>query len=568
MENGRIIRVDLSRPKIYTETVPERWKILGGRALTSAIVAEEVPPGCNPLDGENKIVICPGLLGGTSVPNSGRVSVGAKSPLTGGIKESNAGGTSGAKLARLGIKAIIIGGMCRQDVPHILTLSKDMIELRPYEELSHKGVYESVVSLNRIFDKAAVMLIGPAGENLLSAAGIATTDADQNPGRYCARGGLGAVMGSKRLKAIVIDDKRTKPRKPVETAAFRTAVKALSSSIMESPKRERYSKYGTNAGLAIINDFNALPTRGFTRGNFEKAASIDGEALRKTIIERGGTTTHGCMPGCMIKCSNVFPDENGNALVSPIEYETIGMIGSNCGIDSLDTIAVINRMCNDIGVDTIEIGGALGVAMQAGMLDFGDRENSIRLVREIGENTSMGKALGHGAAFLGKHLGLVDVPVVKGQTMAAYDPRALKGLGVTFATSPMGADHTAGHTLSMPVDPLLAEGQIEASRHTQLISAVYDHLGFCFFVNSVISTRLDLLSPIASAFTGENVTEAVLMDTARTLLQTEKQFNTRAGFTPEDDRLPSYFEKVKNPDAGMVFDIPHEDLQKVLPGRV
>lgn len=560
----QLLRVDLTSGRISREPVPPAWQRLGGRGLTAAVIHDEVPAGAHPLGEHNKLVVAPGLIGGTSAPCSGRISVGAKSPLTLGIKESNGGGTTAQKLARLAIHALIIEGRCARNAPHLLRITRDACELMECGDLREMGTYRSVGLLRERFGPQGFMLIGPSGEHLLSAAGIANTDIEGRPSRYCARGGLGAVMGSKGLKAIVIDDSGAGMQAPADPPLFREAVRDLARAIHESPHLERYVRYGTNAGFDHVNGFGGLPTRNFTRGRFEEGKLINAEALRTTILERKGNPTHRCMPGCSIQCSNVFPGADGREIVSPLEYETIGLLGSNCGISSLDTIAHINKLCNDYGVDTIEIGGVLGIAMEAGYLSFGDDNRAIELVNEIGKDSILGRVIGHGAAFAAKVFGVVDIPVVKGQMMAAYEPRALKGLGVTYATSPMGADHTAGHTLAFPVNPLEAKGQKEASREAQITMAVYDTLGLCMFVNSVVRTRFDLLARLVNAAYGFSWTVEDLSALGRSVLRTEKDFNSREGFNAAQDRLPSHFTTVENPDSETVFDVPAADLDEVL----
>jgi aldehyde:ferredoxin oxidoreductase len=560
----QLLRVDLRSGRISREPAPPAWRYLGGRGLTAAILHDEVPAGTHPLGEHNKLVIAPGLIGGTSAPCSGRISAGAKSPLTLGIKESNGGGTTAQRLARLGIHALIIEGRCARNAPHLLRITRDACELVECGELKEMGTYRSVELLRERFGPQGFMLIGPAGERLLSAAGIANTDMEGRPSRYCARGGLGAVMGSKGLKAIVIDDSGAGMQAPANPPLFRQAVRELSRAIQESPHLDRYARYSTNAGLDHVNGFDGLPTRNFSRGRFDKARCINGEALRATILERKGNPTHRCMPGCSIQCSNVFPGTDGREIVSPLEYETIGLIGSNCEIASLDTIAQINMMCNDYGLDTIEIGGALGIAMEVGHISFGDDSRAIELVREIGRDSILGRVIGHGAAYTAKLFGLVDIPVVKGQMMAAYEPRALKGLGVTYATSPMGADHTAGHTLAFAVNPLEAKGQKEVSREAQIIAAVYDTLGLCMFVNSVIRTRFDLLARLVNGACGCSWTEEDLSALGRWVLRTEKAFNSREGIGALQDRLPDHFTKVENPDSKTLFDVTPAELDEVL----
>ncbi len=545
------------------QAADESLVALGGRSLTARILLDEVRPDCDPLGRHNKLIIAPGLLGGTSAPCSGRISAGGKSPLTGGIKESNAGGVVGHKLARLGIKALVFEDKPPDSAgPFVLILARDRAELLPRPELAGLGVYESAARLRREFGThAGVVLIGPAGERQLAAAGIAVTDAGGEPGRYCGRGGMGALMGSKGVKAIVVDDSGTRAPESRDRRAFVEAAREVARLIRETPQTaEVYRNWGTAALVATTNALGGFPTRNFSTGRFEGAARISAEALRELILARGGLPTHSCMPGCPIGCSNLLPRADGSTLVSPLEYETIGLLGSNCGIDDLDAIGEMNRLCNDLGVDTIDVGGAVGVAMEAGLIRFGDSEGAMRLIREIGLGTVLGRLIGNGGALTARVLGVRRVPAVKGQIMAAYEPRGIKGLGVTFATSAMGADHTAGNTVRVQIDHHGAKGQVEASRNAQLSSTIYDFLGVCLFVGPAVKSRIDLLAALVSAHLGIPCSAEDLLALSRKTLENEREFNRRAGFTKAHDRLPEHFREEVNPASGTTFDVSDEEI--------
>ncbi|MCL5677024.1 MAG: aldehyde ferredoxin oxidoreductase, partial [Firmicutes bacterium] len=448
---AKILRVDMTRGEARYERVPEAYQALGGRALTSRIVLDEVPAACHPLRRHNKLVFAPGVLSGTAASNSGRLSVGGKSPLTGTIKESNAGGTSAHLLARLGLKAVIVEGFPETDGLHVLHLSAGGAELSRRNDLRLLGSYETARRLREEFGKGCgIILIGPAGERQLSTAGIANLDNEGRPSRVNGRGGLGAVMGSKGLKAIVIDRVSDQPSYH-DRQGFTQVLREVAELLRTNPTTgDVYPRLGTAAMVNVGQARGFLPTRNFTDGSFEGAARISGENMYAVIKTRGGEgeTTHICMPGCVIRCSNAFPGKEGKEIVAPLEYETLALMGSNLGIDDLDTIARMNWIANDLGVDTIEVGAAIGVAMQAGVASFGDGEAALRLMMdEIGRDTPLGRILGNGAEITGKVFAVTNVPTVKGQSMAAYEPRGLKGTGTTFATSPMGADHTAGNTV-------------------------------------------------------------------------------------------------------------------------
>jgi aldehyde:ferredoxin oxidoreductase len=550
------------------EGVPKAYERLGGRALTSRLVSDEVPPDCNPLGPKNRLVLAPGLLGGLTASSVGRLSVGGKSPLTGGIKEANAGGTPATKLARLGIKAIIVEGIPAGDVmdtgPFTLVIRTSGAELVRCAELGGLGVYESASRLAVAYGgKAGLVLIGPAGEMKLAAAGIACTDLDGAPTRYAGRGGLGAVMGSKGLKAIVVDDTGTSGVDIADPELYRAILKDYTRTVASAPGTLIYKEYGTAAMSDNTNALGGLPTRNFSTGTFELAEQVSGRRLRDVIIERNGKPSHRCMAGCAIECSNVFPCKDGS-VVSPLEYETIGLLGPNCGIGDLDAIATLNCLCNDYGLDTIDTGGALGVAMEAGLIKFGDSKAAIELLREVPKGTVLGRLIGSGGAVVGKVLGVLHVPAVKGQVMAAYEPRAIKGLGVTYATSPMGADHTAGNTIRQPIDHRSPEGQVEASRKAQIGAAVYDSLGACLFVGVGLAGRLDYLVGLVNARYAWDWTPDDVMELGKTALRTEVEFNRKAGLAPASDDLPDFFREEANPAVGTTFDVPKEELRRVL----
>src|SRR4030042_2201481 len=334
----------------------------------------------------------------------------------------------------------------------------------------------------------------------LSTAGIQNLDKENLPSRIAARGGLGAVMGSKKIKAIVFDAKDGQKPPIVHPEEYRLAQKAFTKALMEAPQTAVYRDYGTAAMARMSNGFGGLPTKNFSCGQFENVETISGEYMRDVILNRGGDgePTHACMPGCTIRCSNNYPDINSKSLVSPLEYETIGLMGSNLGIADLDVIAKLNWIVNDLGLDSIEIGAALGVAAKAGLMNFGDGKRALRLIEEIKQNTPLGRLLGSGATITGKVLGVEQVPAVKGQAMSAYEPRAIKGTGVTYATSPQGADHTSGLTIRAKINHLDPQGQAALSRTAQINMAGYDTLGACIFTgpgfSSVPETIKDLLN--------------------------------------------------------------------------
>ncbi|MEA1976110.1 MAG: aldehyde ferredoxin oxidoreductase C-terminal domain-containing protein [Bacillota bacterium] len=572
----KIYRVNLTNLKITEELVKDTYMLLGGRGLTSQMILDEVDPTCDAIGKHNKLVIAPGLLSGTSAPSSGRVSVGAKSPLTGGIKESNSGGTVAQKIGKLGIKAIVIEGMPSGNDFYKLVVDKDGAKLEICNELVGKGNYETMeILLDKYGKRSSFMTIGPAGEFKLQAASIAISDPEYRPTRHCGRGGLGAVMGSKKLKAIVINDEGTKPIEIYDNDKFKKAAKDFAKMLLDHPvSGGGLPKYGTAVLINILNEAGGLPTKNFATGRFDKAGMISGETVAEKIEERGGKAKHACHPGCVMQCSQIYNDKDGNYLTSGFEYETIWAFGSNSMISDIDVIAMADRMCDDTGIDTIEIGNTIAVAMEGGLIEFGDTKGVLNLIGEVFKGSPVGRIIGNGAGFTGKAFGVTRVPVVKNQAMPAYDPRSVKGQGVTYATTPMGADHTAGYAVTAnilgvggTVDPLKKEGQIELSRNLQIATAAIDATGFCLFIAFAVIDNPEALPKIVDMLnamfnlelTGDDVTNLGI-----SILKAELEFNRKAGFTALDDRLPEYFTEEKFAPHNTTFDFTDEELDSVL----
>ncbi len=575
----KILRVDVGAEGGPSVTVMEvgRYAALGGRAMTSTVVSEEVPPLCDPLGPENKLVIAPGIMSGSAATTSGRLSVGCKSPLTGGIKEANSGGEASQYLARLGYAAVILEGERQGDALYKIVIDKDGASVTECNEYRMKGNYVLADAIKSEHgDKVAMISIGPAGEQCLANSSVAVTDMEFRPTRHAGRGGVGAVMGAKGIKVIVVDPTGTSVRKPMNPEGFKAANKKLA----EAMKASQYTghgmpAFGTAMATDMTNEFGIYPTRNFSAGRYEKAAEISGGALAALEEERGGkgAATHGCHRGCMIKCSGTFADKSGRFLTKQPEYETLWAFGGNCDIADLDTIARMDRMCDDLGMDTMETGSTMAVLMEAKVLSFGDGEGIAALLGEVAQGTEKGRLVGAGTATVAKHHGVERAPVVKGQSMAAYEPRALKGLGVTYATSPMGADHTAGQTLAHHFlgveptsDPLDGNNQLLVSVMTQIGTAALDATGFCLFVGFAAldqpKTTKHMLDAM-TAFTGMGFNEGTFAALGLRILRMEVDFNRRAGFTKEDDRLPEWMTREPVAPHDTVFDVPEETLDNV-----
>ena len=575
----KILRVKMGEeggPKIIVEPLGD-YAGLGGRAMTSAVVAKEVPPLCHPLGVDNKLVIAPGMLSGSAAAMSGRISVGCKSPLTGGIKEANSGGQPSQMLARLGYAAIILEGRPADDTLYKMVVNKDGATIAADNSLKMLGNYDLVEKMKAAYgDKVACISIGPAGEMKMSAASIAFTDMEQRPTRHAGRGGVGAVMGSKGLKVIIVDDEGTARREPADPDKFKEANKAFVAGLKKHPVTgEGLPAYGTNVLTNVVNEAGGYPTNNFQTGQFAGASKISGEAQAELENTRGGegSATHGCHRGCVIRCSGTFYGKNGNFLTKQPEYETVWAHGGNCGIDDLDAIAEMDRMDDDFGLDTIEMGATIGVAMEGGVAKFGDAAAAINLLKEVGQGTPLGRILGNGASVTGQVFGVERVPVVKRQAMPAYDPRSVQGMGVTYATTTMGADHTAGYSVTANilgvggnVDATKPEGQVELSRNLQIATAAIDATGMCLFIAFAILDQAETfqaLLDVISGFSGQPCSADDVTDLGKSILKQEREFNAAAGFTSKDDRLPAFFKTEPIAPHNVTFGVSDEELDSV-----
>jgi aldehyde:ferredoxin oxidoreductase len=552
----RIIRINMTTLAAGTEAVPIEWAGLGGRGLTSAVVAGEVPPTCEPLGKYNKLVFAPGLLTATAAANSGRLSAGFKSPLTGGIKESNAGGTAGQNLEKLGIKAVIIEGMPKEDKWYGIHIDKDGVTIKEDSEFLGWGNYEAIKTISeRVGKKTGIIICGPAGEFKMAAANISVKDPDGNI-RSHGRGGGGAVMGSKKIKYITIDDTGGSGPIIADPDKFREQARTFAKALLDHPvSGQGLPTYGTNVLINILNEAGGLPTKNFRFGRVDHPEKICGETMHDVIASRpNGVTSHGCHAGCIIKCSQVYVNPQGEYVTSGFEYETIWGLGCACNISDLDDIARIDRVMDDIGIDSIEGAVLMSVAMEAGILPWGDGKEVFRLFDEdIRMGTPLGRTLGNGAGSVGRTYGLTRIPVVKNQGIPAYDPRSVKGIGITYATSTMGADHTSGYAIATNilkvggyVDPLKKEGQVELSRNLQIATAVIDSTGLCLFVAFPaldIPECFTAMYEMVNARYGLNLTPDDVVGFGKSVLKTEHEFNLAAGFTNKNDRLPEFFEE-------------------------
>jgi aldehyde:ferredoxin oxidoreductase len=568
---AKIIRVNMETKEITQEDAG-KYNSYGSRGFIARFMNDEVDPTCEPLGMNNKLIICTGLLGGTMISSSGRLSVGGKSPLTNGIKEASSGGTAANDMSRHGIRAIILERLPAADDKntYIIVVSDEGIKLEVMNELLHMGARNTIKSLrNKFGEKAGVICNGPTGEYMMRGAGVVCASPTGEM-RFAARGGMGAVMGSKRVKAVVIIPTKNSKLEYFDKAVFTEATKEYHQMIIDAMPTIKKSNqlYGTSGMFKIVNELGLCPTRNFTLGAFDQHAEIGGEKLVELIHARGGEgkTGQACMNGCMIKCLSIFPDENGKNICSTLQYENLSLIGSNLCLNNLDSIAHLNDKVNDLGQDTIEIGAALGVAAEAGMAEFGNEESFMKLLKDVEDATPLGRVIGNGVRITGEVFGINDLPMSKGQAFPGYDPRALKGNGVTFAMTPMGGDHTLGNCYGAraTVPPLAREGQGDLSRKTQLQVAALENQGFCIFVRAYLFKKPELFTKFAYGICGDKMTVDEFWEQGHETARLEYEFNVRAGLSPAQDRLPEYMYRVPLPPNNSVFDLSDEELQKGL----
>ena len=531
-EGDRLIYVDMTNQTVSIEDFPEEWKLYGGRGLSAKILTKECDPTCDPLGPDNVLVLAPGVLSGTTAPTSGRISVGCKSPLTGGIKEANAGGNPGQHLMKLGFRAIVVKGQ-PADASKRWGLEVDGEGARLKEADEYKGMwnYACCAKLLANYSKnASAISIGPAGELQLGGASVACTDQDQErrPARHAARGGVGAVMGSKGLKWVSIEPGKARVRKAAQSKEFNAINKTYSKSYLDGPQM---FKTGTSSVVPVANMLNTFVYKNRTEGQSPDAAALDGARIVESFETRGGEM-HNCMTGCIVSCSNIVHDADGNYKTSALEFETLTLLGANCAVDSWEKVAELDRLCDEVGLDTIETGAAIAILMDSGGMEWGDAEGAAALIKEIAEGTELGRAVGNGAVSIGKHRGHARVPHGHGQAIPAWDPRPLKATGITYSAGPMGADHTAG----LIVNPGLVDPteQARASQEAQLVNAVCDSSGFCQF----LQPSLDDIRTYYGLLYDEEISREQIADQGWEILQEEWAFNAAAGWKDEENGLP------------------------------
>jgi aldehyde:ferredoxin oxidoreductase len=537
--------IQLADHTITTRELHGEDIVKAGRFLIARTLLDLGAATVDPLSPSNPLIFSAGPFAGTSFSNANRTSVGCKSPLTGGIKEANGGGSFGYALGQLKIAGFTLHGASPDWV--VIHFKKDgtvdFDEATPY---LGKGNFEAHdLLLKRYGKKVAIGLCGPVGEYQGLIAGIAFSDKDGRPARLAARGGVGAVMGSKKVKAVVVDLDKVPPFS--EPKKVNAAIKDYSKLLLaDGVVKNFYQPLGTMGMADVQNQMGGLPVNNFSLGQQVNISTgekfkMGGSYIAELNTSRGGEQTHACMPGCVIQCSNVYVDAAGKEVVSPVEYETLGLLGTNCGLTDPDDLAQLNHVCNDLGVDTIETGAMLAVLMEAGLGRFGDPTFMAACLREIHDGTEKGRVWAQGTARVGEHYQVRRVPVIKKQAISAYDPRVVEATGIAMMATAQGADHTAGNLPRLKTREMDLGTMIEQSLVAQTNTAATDSLGLCIFGRSVTEPNIEFIVNAINAACGTSLTPDFFSGLGRETLRLEREFNRRAGFTAKDDELPEFF---------------------------
>lgn len=544
MINRNFLHINLDDQSIVEEAFSGEKLAHAGRYLIAKTLVEKNVATTDPFSPENPLIFSAGPFAGTNFSNANRISVGCKSPLTGGIKEANSGGTFAYALGRLNLAGLTLYRAADEWV--VIHVHKDgTITFDEAGPFMGKGNFETAVLLHEKYGKkVSIALCGPVGEYQGLLAGISFSDTDLRPSRLAARGGVGAVMGSKKVKAIVVDLHQMPllhDRKKV-LQGVREYAKALQNN---SVVMDVYNAIGTMAMGDFTNYIGGMPGNNFSLGQQidpnDAPFKMGGDFIREQNLARGGIHSHACMPGCVIQCSNVYANADGDEVVSPVEYETLGLLGTNCGISDPDELAALNFVANDLGIDTIETGAMLAVLMESGLAEFGDVAFMAEALKEIRQGSENGRLWAQGTARVGEHYQVARVPVVKKQAISAYDPRVIEVTGLTMMTTAQGADHTAGNAPRYNTEGKTLDEMMTASLNAQIGMAANDSLGLCIFGGRVTNAMLDFITSTINQALGTQLEPAFFDELGKETLRFENEFNRAAGFSMADDDLPDFF---------------------------
>ncbi len=560
----KYLQINLNDRTVNEQQLEGEAIVRCGRYHIASTLLECGAATCEPLSPDNPLIFSAGPFAGTNFSNANRTSVGCKSPLTGGIKESNAGGNFSLALGQLQLAGLTLYATSADWV--VIHIARDgTISFDTATPYMGKGNVEAAAMLYEKYGrKVSLALCGPVGEYQGLLAGIAFSDPDGRPTRLAARGGVGAVMGSKKVKAIVVE--LYKMPQLHDRKKVMQAVKEYGAKLREQEGVRNLNELGTAYVADFTNHMGGLPVRNFAQGQLVdtniEPLKMGGDYLRQQNIKRGGKTAHACMPGCIIECSNVYADAEGNEMVSPLEYETIGIMGTNCGLTDPDELARLNAIANDLGIDTIETGAMLAVLMEAGLAEFGDAGFMSDALEEIRQGTASGLLWAQGTARVGEHYKVRRVPVIKKQAISAYDPRVIKVTGITMMLTAQGADHTAGNVPMMDCKGKQLSELVAASLQAQVSTAAADSLGLCVFGRSVTDTNIELVVNAINDAHGTGFEPSFFEKLGRETLAMENEFNRIAGFGIDDDELPQFFYDEPLAPTGRVADIHSREIHQ------
>jgi aldehyde:ferredoxin oxidoreductase len=536
---GKLLEINLTDGSI--ETVPLDMEMarlfLGGRGLGARLLWDLVGPEVEPLSPENVLIFTMGPITASGSQTSNRFNVSTKSPLTGTILHANSGGWWGMQFKRTGYDALIVRGKAER--PVLIEITPDGVVIKDGDHIWGKTVFETTEALGQSRNKRNVLCIGPAGENMVRIAAIMN-----DKERALARGGAGAVMGSKNLKAIVVEGE--KKVKPVDKDLFKFMLYETGKLLKASPlTSQALPEFGTAVVMNVVNEIGALPTRNFQQSQFESADKISGEAITNTILVKN----QACW-ACPITCTRITKTKSGKEGEGP-EFESAWAFGAQCGVDDLDVITEANFLCNDLGLDTISMGNTIGCAMELAEkgfikndLGFGQADQLLDLIRSTAYRSGIGAEMAEGSYRMAKKFGAPELSMsVKKLELPAYDPRGMQGQGLVFATGNRGACHETGNmlgpeVLALPrlIDRFATQGKAGIVSVHQNSAAVIDSLVYCKFANMAVTE--EFFARTLTAVTGEHFTVDDLMMVGERVWTLERLYNLREGFTQEDDTLP------------------------------
>ncbi len=529
---GKVLRVNLDTGDVTKEPLNQDWaeKYFGGRGLGIKYLYEELKEGIDPLSSANKLILTTGPFTGTVVPCSGRLTFAAKSPATGTMLDSSIGGRFATQLKFAGYDVLIIEGQAEN--PACLVINDDKVEIRDATYLWGKGIFETESQLGEELGReSGVLSIGPAGEKLVSIACIGTEYY-----RQAARCGIGAVMGSKKLKAIVCSGSKdvTVPDMP---GLLKLVKRLIWEDVLTDTNLGIYTD-GTPQIVDMSNSAGVLPTRNFQDGVFEGASKINAESIRRLKPRKKAC------PACALGCGN-YIRIGDNAVEGP-EYETLALVGSNCGVDDIEAIIKFNAECDDVGIDTISAGNIVGFTMEMterGIKDFGirfgDIETYLKMPRLIGCQEGMGEELSRGVRYLAQKYGGIEFAMeTKGLELPGYDPRGSWSMGLAYATANRGGCHMGGFPIGDEafgdIDPFTIEGKAKLTIDAQHYNMIKFSLVLCDFW----AVSLETMSELISCVRGREISVAELEKAAERIWNIGRLFNVREGFKAGEDTLP------------------------------